>query len=379
MNKYKLISFFFTIVFSFVSLLPSSVRAEGDWEITPESEEALEKGLAWLAANQGEQGNWGTNEIGVVSMCALAFMADGHLPGRGKYGKNVEDALNFVISNAQEKSGLLNKKGNSSQHDMYNHGLATFVLAQAYGMYSDEKIGLTLDRALKLISAMQCDDGGWRYRAEKADRGNDLSLCVMQAKALRSAIDSGLEIPPEVTQLAIKRVRGYYHPSKGSKNQPESELKKVPGQFTYQGSANGTTAMAAAGVVCLQEFGEYEDWRIEKSMDVVAQAIEKASAKKGSGQLPFTRHKAYTLYYVSQALYQVGGDYWKDGYPKLRDMLVESQYRKDQNPRYEGRWSGGQSEAYSTAVACFVLAIPNRYLPILQEGKIEGIKERVKQ
>jgi hypothetical protein len=25
-------------------------------------------------------------------------------------------------------------------------------------------------------------------------------------------------------------------------------------------------------------------------------------------------------------------------------------------------------------VACFILAIPNRYLPILQEGKIEGLR-----
>jgi len=26
-------------------------------------------------------------------------------------------------------------------------------------------------------------------------------------------------------------------------------------------------------------------------------------------------------------------------------------------------------------VACFILAIPNRYLPILQEGKIESLKK----
>ena len=26
--------------------------------------------------------------------------------------------------------------------------------------------------------------------------------------------------------------------------------------------------MAAAGVVCLQEFGQYDDWRIPKNMEV---------------------------------------------------------------------------------------------------------------
>jgi hypothetical protein len=29
---------------------------------------------------------------------------------------------------------------------------------------------------------------------------------------------------------------------------------------------------------------------------------------------------------------------------------------------------------YGTAVGCFILAIPNRYLPILQEGKIENLR-----
>ena len=28
-----------------------------------------------------------------------------------------------------------------------------------------------------------------------------------------------------------------------------------------------------------------------------------------------------------------------------------------------------------TAVGCFILAIPNRYLPILQEGKIEALRQ----
>ena len=32
---------------------------------------------------------------------------------------------------------------------------------------------------------------------------------------------------------------------------------------------------------------------------------------------------------------------------------------------------------YATAVSCFTLSIPNRYLPILQEGKIEGLTERL--
>ena len=40
----------------------------------------------------------------------------------------------------------------------------------------------------------------------------------------------------------------------------------------------------------------------------------------GQDQAPFD---AYTIYYVGQALYQVGGKRWKECYPLLRDAIVD--------------------------------------------------------
>jgi hypothetical protein len=353
-----------------------TLRAEGEWEITPQSEKALDLGLEWLAKNQGPEGNWGSNDLGLVAMGALAFMSAGHSPGRGKYGQPLKRALDYISNNAKP-SGLLNIS--DPQRDMYNHGLATFVLGQAHGMSStpDRKLNQTLDRALKLIASTQCDDGGWDYRAQRQSRGHDLSLAVMQAKALRSAVDSGLEVPPEMIDLAIRSVRRHYVPQHGRRDLPETEQQKVPGQFTYQGGGGGATiAMAAAGVVCLQEFGQYEDWRIAKNMDVIGSAINRQRTNNRSGAMPFD---AYTLYYVGQALYQVGGEHWKTHYPKLRDSLVASQMQSSSDQREHGLWRAGghvggrDGDMYGTAVACFILAIPNRYLPILQEGRIEGL------
>jgi hypothetical protein len=115
-------------------------------------------------------------------------------------------------------------------------------------------------------------------------------------------------------------------------------------------------------------------------MDLITAEIGKLRASKaiGSGNLPLD---AYTLYYVGQALYQVGGKPWEDCYPILRDHLVASQSR-DSDPRRLGVWrdtkhlGGKPAELYGTAVGCFILAIPNRYLPILQEGKIENLRGR---
>ncbi len=355
-----------------------------DNELTPASELALDRGLDWLARNQGPEGNWGSKDLGLVSMGALAFMSAGHAPGRGKYGRELDRAIEYVTNNAKP-SGLLNIS--DQQRDMYNHGLATFVLGQAHGMTTtkDRRLNRVLDNALKLIASTQCEDGGWDYQAKRQQFGHDLSLAVMQAKALRSAVDSGLEVPPEVINLAITSVREHYSPS-GDRRATEAEQQKMPGQFTYgRGGGGPSIAMAACGVVCLQEFGQYDDWRIPKNMEVIQAAIrELPKSKNRDGNMPFD---AYTLYYVGQALYQVNGEYWQTNYPLLRDYLVESQINKVGEPNIHGCWrdngargggrvGGKEGELYGTSVACFILAIPNRYLPILQEGKIESFRQK---
>jgi len=349
----------------------ASDAADG-WEITAESEAAIDRGLRWLAANQGPGGNWGSNDLGLVAVGALAFFSAGHLPGIGEHGAACERALTYVVTNAKP-SGLLNIA--APGRDMYNHGLATFVLGQAYGMTGDARVGKVLDRALKLIARTQGPVGGWAYQAVPQD--GDLSLSVMQAKALRSAVDSGFEIPPSVIEKAITNVRGHYWPQDGNPNRPEAELKKLPGRFTYgKGGGNATVAMAAAGVVCLQEFGQYDDWRIAKSMEPITAAIAAIKPQAAhNGQLPLD---AYTLNYVGQSLYQVGGPGWREHYPRLRDAIVGSQVIDPKNSAVDGKWAAvahvgdKPGDLYGTAVAVFVLAIPNRYLPILQEGRAEN-------
>lgn len=351
-------------------LVTANTWADGEWEITPESEAAVDAGLRWLAANQGDAGNWECTDLGLVSLGALAFLSAGHAPDRGRYGDNVARALDHLVSSARP-SGLINVA--SEGRDMYNHGLAVFVLTQAYGVTSNSRLGRVLDKGLKLIVDVQCEDGGWDYIATRKSRGHDLSLAVMQAKALRGAMDIGLDIPPDTVQLAINYVRDRYKPADGGpdgRDYGNHPLASRPGSFTYNGS-NASTAMAAAGAVCLQEFGKYNDFRIQRSMDRVCADVT-GDMKESKGTLPFD---AYTMYYVAQGLYQVGGARWKDHYPKLREAIIKTQREPGSNDA--GSWEGGrvggvQGKLFGTAVAVFTLSIPNRYLPILQEGEISG-------
>ena len=121
--------------------------------------------------------------------------------------------------------------------------------------------------------------------------------------------------------------------------------------------------MAAAGVVCLQEFGQYGDWRIAKNMDVISEAIhdEKFDTAGQRGRSPFD---AYTLYYVAQALYQVGGEPWKAWNTAMEPAIIDHQ-RKDGDQRGSwdpvGAWGGEGGRIYSTAMGVLSLEVYYRY------------------
>src|SRR5713101_4602058 len=84
--------------------LPDGSAAKG--MITPACQQAIDAGLAFLAQNQHSDGSFGTGgyqgNVAITSLAALAMMSGGHQPGRGKYGKVVRDALEFVL--LQEKN-----------------------------------------------------------------------------------------------------------------------------------------------------------------------------------------------------------------------------------------------------------------------------------
>src|SRR5437588_592931 len=79
--------------------LPDGSASRG--MITPEADRAIERGLAYLANNR-RGGSFGTRayagNVAVCSLSALAFMAAGNQPERGKHGRLVSETLSFVLS-----------------------------------------------------------------------------------------------------------------------------------------------------------------------------------------------------------------------------------------------------------------------------------------
>ena len=148
---------------------------EGTAEMmTPETDRAIQSGLAWLARNQNADGSFGSGtyrgNIAVTSLAGLAFMSSGSSPGRGPYGGPIDKALAYVMDNTAP-SGFIAVAGSSTHGPMYSHGFGTLFLAEAYGMTHRPEIREKLQQGGAADHRHAEQRGGLAVPADEARRG----------------------------------------------------------------------------------------------------------------------------------------------------------------------------------------------------------------
>jgi len=322
-------------------------NAPAEQEITPKLEEAVRRGFEYLRREQKADGSFGEGRygehIGVSSLCAISFMADGNVPGRGDFGDCVQKTLDFVLSHASE-TGLL--VSDETHGPMYGHGFATLFLGEVYGMNNDDdRVRDALVRAVQLIVASQNDEGGWRYNPVPADA--DVSVTICEIMGLRSARNAGIKVPKSTIDDAVRYVR---------------ECQNPDGGFRYMRDAGGSAwPRTAAGIASLYYAGIYEDESISKGLEYLKRSAFPRAGNGGPAMsMSMQPHYFYGHYYAVQAMYLAGGEHWRTWWPAIREELLARQGA-------DGSWSDGQNgNAYGTAMALIVLQMPKRYLPIFQ-------------
>ena len=310
-------------------------------EMSPRLDEAVSRGLEHLASLQNADGSFGrgrfVDNAGIAALCGIAFLADGHMPGRGRYGEAVRRALEHILSKVTE-TGLI--AGDGGHGPMYGHGFATLFLGEVYGMTpEDARVRDALERAVELIVNSQNEEGGWRYNPVPYDA--DVSVTICQVMALRSARNAGIKVPVETIERAVKYVK---------------ECQNPDGGFKYMRTAGGSAwPRSAAGVATLFYAGQYGDKAIDEGLEYLVR-----QAMPSGGSAMSQAHYYYGHYYAVQAMYLAGGDWWTRWWPAIREDLLAQQTTS-------GGWiDPQQGGAYATAMALVVLQMPKRYLPIFQ-------------
>jgi prenyltransferase beta subunit len=355
---------------AFAAAAPAPVAAPssgglGGEQVPPKVREAVDRALDWLAKNQikdgDRKGSWaqgGGSTTAVPSLAVMAFLARGHTPGQGPYGDVINEAIDYTLA-SQKPTGIFARETNNAT--MYEHGISTVMLSEAYGMVDEtrrDKIDRALPKAVKVIlDAQKKPDGspkdmphrgGWRYGPTVADA--DISVSGWQMMALRGAANCGAAVPKSALDEGVEYIRRCASKGGGFGYQPDGG----PNQAR---TGTGTLTMALLGNIAKKEGQEHAPEAIAGGEYL----LKNPPTDPGSTEFYF-----YAVYYCSQALNQLGGKYYEVAYPKLRDALLAHQQEN-------GAWKGGSNqeaeagEAYRTSMAVLALSVPFRYLPLYQK------------
>lgn len=340
---------------------------------SPESEAAVQAGLNWLARHQANDGHWSDGQkceaggpcqnvtfgvpladtglaifgqsltlgapVAETGMAILAFQAGGHYSfNKQKYSENVTRGLDWLVEKQQADGRLF---GGQALYGWYEHGIATFALAEACAVavankqVPDPRYLDAAKRAIKFIEIHQYNKGGWRYWQD-ADGLGDTSVSGWQMLALKSAQEAKITVSPKTMTRATQFFAACGDPKTG--------------QTGYQHRGTGTDLTTAVGLI-VQEF-----------------IVKKPKSPLALKAVKFLRHRAdqgigqtgdfYTLYNSTLAMFLAGGDDWKDWNRHVRDAVVK---RQETVGCARGSWNHTYHRTLDTAWAVLTLEVYYRY------------------
>ncbi len=333
---------------------------------------AVNRGLAWLARNQLNDGSWSLvgpyaggvpedfdNQVAATAMALIAFQGDGHTHREGKYRQNVVQGWKWLLAEQQDNGNFY--RPHLFNHHFYTQGLCTIALCELYGMTKDPTYREPAERAVQFCLESQSPKGGWRYKP----RGDsDVSVTGWIVMALQSARMAGLEVPEE----HCERVERYL----------DRVAADGGSRYPYQQGNETSLAMTAEALLCRQYLG----WARDDQRLV-------AGAKWITSPENLIHYDAdrnfYFWYYATQVAHHMEGDYWKRWNAVMRQVLPERQVKQGREtgswaPKLDDLYEAHGGRLYVTCLALYMLEVYYRHLPIyanlytdlLKSGRTDG-------
>ncbi|TWT48118.1 hypothetical protein Pla22_51190 [Rubripirellula amarantea] len=318
---------------------------------TPETQEAVALGLAWLKKQQRRDGTWSLvgpyddgayqeNETAATAMAMLAFLGDGHTHRDGEYHVVVERGMKALVK-MQDRGGYFASKVRQTHQQMYAQAQATIAICELYGMTKDSWLRPHAQAALDFAMRAQSPEGGWRYTP---GIDSDTSVTGWFLMALKSGRSAGLEV--DLSKML--RVNDYL----------DSAQLYDGAAYAYQPRSKATSSMTAEGLLCR----EYLGW--QRSHPPLVEGLDALL-----DQSPFDINDAdvYYWYYATQALHHFGGVKWEEWNRSMRVELPEAQIRRGNEI---GSWApqadqyGSFGRLYTTCLSIYCLEVYYRHLPL---------------
>lgn len=357
----------------------TDVLSDAQWARVDDS---VDRALEWLANQQQPDGSFPTTSLGqpgVTSLCVMAFMAHGHLPGEGPYGAQLENAVGYILS-CQKQNGILALTAPNGKQltrkmphtigwpSSYSHAISSLTLSECFSTsrgIKAEDLESAISLALGATYEMQKwakrrdeDVGGWRYLNQymQEEYDSDLSATGWYLMSLRSAKNAGFDVPQRPIDEAVEYVQRCFRKQFGTFNIMTSDAN-----FRSRGMAGaGILALAHAGRHRSPEAISTGDWILENKVDKYNELLRFPGTSYTSDRFH------YGVFYCTQAAYQLGGKYWEQYFPSTMKLLLDSQQPDGGWDRETHHHETQFGRNYTTSLVLLAMGAPNQLLPIFQ-------------
>jgi hypothetical protein len=320
------------------------------------SEEAVMNGLRWLKTKQNPDGTWGQKYKGAMTgLALLCFLGHGENYYSVEFGETVRKGVNALVTEGEKQGGRLAfSKTLATQTGPYEHGIATYALAEAFAITREERIPPVLTNAVKHITQGQGPDGGWMYRYDRSVP-SDTSVSGWQFQALKAVHLTQLNIPG-VEQALDKAVGNL-----------ERVFDPKTGHFGYRNKGDRKGSLTGVGALNMLMWKQGKGSMVR---DAIKAIVDGPTVNYHEGE-----QDLYAWYYHTQACLLYGGASWDKWNRMFQDQIALSQ-----NP--DGSWPPSRSKEaakhgpiqdlsldgaiYRTALCVLMLEVYYRYLPSTQ-------------
>lgn len=324
------------------------------------SEKAVEAALEWLAAHQLPSGAWslvhtkgecngrcrhsGSQDRfdpAATGLSLLAFLGAGYTHREGKYQQNVARGIYFLRQIVEETPQGASYLGQSDR-GMYNHGIATFAICEAYQLTGDPDLKRACQHAINFIVSSQSYQGGWGYLPKQP---GDLTISGWQMMALKSASAAGLDVPTST----VLRAKAFV----------ESQKAKDGVNYFYREAGEKSITCTSIGILMRMFLGDsWTDPSIIEGMKQIDRYDDYGN-------------DIYFRYYATLTLFHAGGSFWERWNERCREHLIRTQATEGHEAGswyFENPFGKEGGRLYTTAMAAMTLEVYYRYSPLYQQA-----------
>ncbi len=361
---------------------PAKAKALEQFGGTDDTERAVRNGLRYLARIQNADGSWGDRArfddkyglvyVGKTALCLLAFLGAGHTAqSNTEHSGVVARATAHLLSLQDAETGAF---GASS---CYGHGIATYALAECYGITRQSELRQPLERALTWILDHQGprrdrrNRGGWGYFSPGLPAEDDyarVSVSAWMVMALESARLSGIELPEKVLPAAREYLELSF-------DQPNGWFRYNHKPSRLNSAWPTLPASTPAGAFCLLLLGaSKDDPMVVRALDYTVERRPEAYRRYDDDDFVLrAQGNVYFWYYGTLAAFLQGGESWQRWNERLRVVLPAAQANDGSFPPIDvyAEYAGDsrRDRSYTTAMCVLCLEIYYRYFTPLLLGR----------